>query len=63
MVSRKLRPDVEAESDCRYQAVLERVLRDARELQKLGRLQDPMSEREIALLQRELERLRAARVP
>lgn len=53
--------DMAAEADRQYVGILERVLREATELQKVGLLRDPMSEREIAFLEEELRAVRSAR--
>jgi hypothetical protein len=53
--------EVDAEGGRRYARILERVLREAKELQRVGRLRDPMSRREIVFLEQELRAVRVAR--
>lgn len=53
--------EVDAEGGRRYVRILERVLREAKELQRVGRLRDPMSRGEIAFLEQELRAARVAR--
>lgn len=55
-------PEVDAEADRQYARLLERLLREAEEMQELGRLRDPMSQWEIAILRQELRARRSARM-
>lgn len=49
--------EVDAESYRRYAAKLGQILREAEELQKMGRLQDEVSRWEIAVLRQQLRNL------
>lgn len=48
-----------AETDPRFIAMLERIVGQAKEMQRAGRLADPSSRREVALLERRLRALQA----